>query len=85
MCTTSTTNAADAAVGHSGFDYNSLILPKETLKAMLIRENELRLCKETQEEYFRRESKPQEPGDWLDYTAILQQQVVDEVSFLIYE
>ena len=79
-CTSTTTKTAKSKIAdESEFDYSKLVIPKEILRKMLIRENELRLCEETQKEYFRIESQPQMPGDWLDYTAKLQEQVIEEV------
>lgn len=81
-CTSTTTKTAKSKIAdESEFDYSKLVIPKEILRKMLIRENELRLCEETQKEYFRIESQPQMPGDWLDYTAKLQEQVIEEFGF----
>ena len=51
---------------------------------MLIRENELRLSASTQAYYARLESEPWfdgKNGDWVDYTAELQEQVLVEFGF----
>jgi len=56
-----------------------LPIPKETIKAMLKRENEIRLSEHTQALYANAET--QANTDWMDITEELQRTVVKEFGF----
>lgn len=64
-------------------DENNIYLekiPKEILKQMLIRENELRLSPEVQAIYAQYNQHP-EMGDWINYTYQLQEDLVTEFGY----
>ena len=55
-------------------------IPKDSLRAMLIRENELRLSPEIQAIYKDRNENPMK-GDWISYTYKLQEDLVKEFGY----
>jgi len=59
---------------------SNLNIPKEILKKMLIRENELRLSSEVQARYENAEKS--ECIDWLKVTEEVQKQVIEEFGYL---